>query len=177
MTEPQLTGEQYPHKIAAIFDGESVMRDAAERLSNRHGLDDKQIVALSPDDRDHLGRALLPDAAGIRSTIVRAHVWLGLAGFVAGLLLFAVLRALDVRAVVDNPVLSVSVLALVFTLAGLLVGGAVSVRPDQAPYIHAARTALEEGRHVLVVHGRTPDEARASRKDLESAGARVVGTL
>ena len=177
MTEPQLTGESHEHKLAAIFERERDMREAAQQLAGRHGLEPRQIIALTPSDREHAPRALLADSAGIWSTLVRAHVWLGLLGFVVGLLVFLTLQAAGVRAVVDNPMLAVAVLVLVFTLAGLLLGGAVTVRPDQAPYIHASRSALQEGKCVLLVHGRSLEQVRGAREDLEPTGARLVATL
>src|SRR3546814_13628678 len=78
--------------------------------------------------------------------IVLAHVRLGILGAIAGALVFGLLSWLGVRFIVSSPRAAGPVLVGFGGLAGLLLGGLVSLRPDHDLYIQATHAAMEERR-------------------------------
>jgi hypothetical protein len=64
----------------------------------------------------------------------------------------------------------------VLALFGLMVGGLVTLRPDQVPYIQTARSALKSGRSVLLLHAESSEELVEARSLLEESALRTVRT-
>ncbi len=169
------TGEQSNHKLAAVFSDANESIEASRRLAAGTSLNLDQIDVLDPaSDQQH--RRLLPESRGIWQTVLRSHLLLGLFGAVLGLGLFAILFFGGVPFVADNPLLSVLVFVHVFTLFGLMVGGLVSLRPDQVPYVRAARKALKSGQSVLLVHAESIDELDEAKSFLEQPALKAVRT-
>lgn len=171
-----LTGESSNHKLAAIFASEPAARDAAGKVVDALGLDEKQVEVVNPGD-DEPGRALEPESRGIWHTLIRAHVWLGLAGAVIGAILYFLLAAANVPFVVDNPAWALSMFVVLCFVGGLLAGGAVTVRPDHAPFIRAAGSALRDGKSLVIVHARDLQQLRQAKDELEKHDADVIPTL
>lgn len=170
------TGEQSNHKLAAVFSDASEAGEACRRLADETSLDRDRIDVLdSASENQH--RRLLPESHGIWQTVLRSHLVLGLVGATLGLALFAILFLGGVPFVADNPLLSVLVFVHVFTLFGLMVGGLVSLRPDQVPYVRAARRALESGQSVLLVHAESADELDEARAFLQQPAQKTVRTI
>jgi len=140
------------------------------------GLDEAQVRVLSPGD-DSVGRSLEPESNGILHTIIRAHLWLGMVGAVVGVLAFGTMIALDVQFVVLSPWWSAFLLTGFGTVGGLMLGGAVALRPDHDPYLSASREALKEGRHVVVVHATSTDELKHAEAILKGNAGETVRTL
>lgn len=173
---PQLTGEKSNHKVAAIFPDHAAAQRAADALRTALPMKkNTQLVVLRPGDAPD--RALEPEQAGIFRTIVRAHIWLGLGGAVAGAAAFVLLYVLDVRMVVQSPVWSAMVIIAFATVGGLMLGGLVSLRPDHDPYISRVRGALAEGRSAVVFHGFDREERDAAETELRRRGGETVTTL
>lgn len=110
-------------------------------------------------------------------TIIRTHLWLGLAGAVVGILAFGIMIALDVQFIVLSPWWSAFLLTGFGAVGGLMLGGAVSLRPDHSPYISASREALKQGKHVVVVHATSTDELKQAETILKQDGGETVRTL
>src|SRR3546814_18033960 len=85
MSKKLLFGESATTKIAAIFDTESAAAAAAATLHAETGIQAAQLRLIKPHDKGYSKR-LEPESRGIARTAVRAHLSLGLAGGLLGLL-------------------------------------------------------------------------------------------
>lgn len=171
-----LTGEHDSHKVAAVFETESDARTMAEALREGTSLADDQVTVLSPSDR-HQGQELEPDDQGIWHTLVRSHIGLGIGGIVAGLLLFLILSTLGVGFIVQNTLVSASVLAALGLAIGLLIAGAVTLRPDHTPYLVKAQSALRQGKYVLAIHASSGQQLEEATSLLDARHVKTVQTL
>lgn len=170
-----LTGEASNHKIAGIFDDPDRMRACRDELERTiSGLE--AIERLEPG-HPAPGWSLEPEPRGIWHTLVRAHLWLALAGAAVGLLVFALLWSLGIAFVVGNPWAALLLLLIFPATGGALLGGLVTMRPDHVPYITRVKAALDEGRLVLLVHATSREQLRSARHCLERYGAETVATL
>lgn len=169
------TGETSNHKLAAVFEDHDGAERARSALVDETVLEAEQVDVLDPGS-ERANRALLPESHGIWRTLVRSHVVLGIAGAVAGVALFALLDAAGATFVSDNPLAALGAFVLVLTLFGLMLGGLVTLRPDQVPYIRVAREALQAGRSVLVVHARSERELGDARSLLARPALKAVRT-
>ena len=171
-----LTGEVSNSKVAAIFADEATARAVAANVQGTLQLTDAQVQVLSPSDRGP-GRKLEPESGGMLRTIIRAHVVLGLLGAVAGAAAFGVLWAMAVPMIVNSAVLAAAVIVVFGAVAGLMLGGLVSLRPDHDRYIAKVFEALDEGRSAVVVHAFSREQNAQAETLLKAASGEVVATL
>lgn len=176
MSETPITGEASNSKVAAVFATAGAARDAARELAEALSLDAAQVKVITPSE-PHPGRKLEPESRGIWHTIVIAHIRLGIVGAVLGLVAFAIGYAMDIRFVTSSPVATCLVLLFFGTVAGLFMGGLVSLRPDHDRYVLAAREAMEHGRTTVVVHAFTAAQADQAADFLRGQGGEVTSTL
>lgn len=176
MADSKLTGEVSNSKVAAVFADADTAREVAGRVRRALQLSDAQVQVITPFDR-RPGLKLEPEDRGIFRTLVRAHVKLGALGVVAGLLVFAFLWARGVPWIVNSAVLAAGVLVSFGALAGLLLGGLMTLRPDHDPYILKVRDALGKGRSAVVVHAFTRQQKLDAEELLHAASGEVVATL
>lgn len=176
MTTSAIFGERYLSKVGAVFDSSQDARAAADRLRTEAGIRSVQVRVVEPDDPD-MGRKLEPEAAGIAGTLARAHVTLGIAGMVVGLLIAALLVLMDVTAFTWNPWYTFIVMGFFGAIAGLLLGGLVSLRPDHDRLIAWVKEAARGGRWFVLVHARDHAEERKAKDSLEKLSDKVVGTF
>lgn len=177
MSEPGLlSAEVAASKVAAIFVSVEGARAAATRLRDELRLEPAQVQLILPGDR-RAGRRLEPESHGIFVTLLRAHAALGIAGAVAGLGVFGALWASGVPFVVASPVLAGIAIVFLATMAGLMLGGLMTLRPDHDVYIHKVREACAGGRSAVVVHAYTPEQRAQAEALLKTASGDVVGTL
>ena len=176
MADSPLTGEVSNSKVAAVFADVASATHVAERLRSALQLGDAQVQVITPFDH-RPGLKLEPEDRGIFRTLVRAHARLAAVGVVAGLLVFAVMWWLGVPWIVNSAVLAAGVLASFGGLAGLLLGGFMTLRPDHDPYILKVREALSEGRSAVVVHAFTRQQKADAEALLHEASGEVVATL
>lgn len=171
-----VTGELSNSKLAAVFPHEGAARAAAQALSATLSLGPTQVQVITPTEQ-HPGRKLEPESSGIWRTIVIAHVRLGIVGAVAGVLLFAVLYAMGFAFIVNSPVAAGLSLLFFGAVAGLMLGGLVSLRPDHDLYVEAARDAMAEGNTTVVVHAFSADQRDQAAELLRAQGGDVTSTL
>jgi hypothetical protein len=176
MTTTPVTDELSNHKLAATFGSDQSARQAQRELVGQFGLEDAQVLLITPGE-PFPGRRLEPESRGIARTLVVSHVRLGLLGGIAGLLAFAVLYAIGVPFIVQSPLASVLVLLGFGLVAGMMMGGLVSLRPDHDRYINAARDAMQEGRASVVVHAFSREQQEQAAEWLRARGADVTSTL
>jgi hypothetical protein len=176
MADSALTGEVSNSKVAAVFVDADTAREVAGRVRRALQLSDEQVQVITPFDR-RPGLKLEPEDRGILRTLVRAHVKLGVLGLIAGLFVFGVMWARAVPWIVNSAWLSAGVLASFGALAGLLLGGLMTLRPDHDPYILKVREALGAGRSAVVVHAFTHQQKVDAQALLHQASGEVVATL
>jgi hypothetical protein len=171
-----VNGESADHKLAAAFESEAEARHAVEALARKTGLDEAQIKLVSPGDT-HQERQIEPESGGILRTMVRAHIRLGLAGAIAGAILFFTLYVSGIEFIRQSAVTAGILLTVIGGAIGLMAGGLVTLRPDHARYAQATQSALAEGQHVLTVHAHSSDELKTVIAELEQHPARIVRTF
>lgn len=171
-----LTGETYDHKVAAVFATEQEAQAVGDFLRQKTDLNDNQVLVMTTSDQ-HQGRELEPESRGIWKTLVRSHIWLAVVGALAGLLLFIVTYATGVAFVVSNAVWSAALFVIFCSILGMMVAGAVTLRPDHTPYIMKAQAALKEGKAVLTVHASSHAQMVAARELLEQQNADIITSL
>lgn len=171
-----ITGELSNSKVAAVFADEAVARRAAEAIAATLALGEAQVQVITPDE-PHPGRKLEPESRGIWRTIVIAHVRLGIAGAIAGLLVFALLYELGIAFVVNSAVAAALVLVAFGTVAGLFLGGFVSLRMDHDRYVQATRDAMKAGHTTVVVHAFSVVQRNKASEFLREQGGDVTSTL
>ncbi|MBA4741600.1 MAG: hypothetical protein H2060_02680 [Azoarcus sp.] len=175
-------GERSVTKVVGAFDSEEAAREVARKVVDESLLTNSQVRVLTPSEVEIGGdaviaRAVEPETRGIWHTLLRAHASAGLIGLLAGVLLFAFLMGGGVRAVVSSPVLSFIALAGFGLIFGLLVGGALSLRPDHGRVIAAVRDAVSNGQWAVVAHPQDAQQTDLVVAYLESRSDRVVRTL
>lgn len=171
-----VSGEVSDSKVAAIFPDEGTARRIAGNIRSLLNLRPAQVQVVTPADQ-YPGRKLEPEGRGIFRTILVAHYRLGLAGLVFGALLFAVLTMLQLPAVVQSPWFAAGMMIGYGGVAGLMLGGLVSLRPDHDPYLLKVRGALKDGRSAVVVHAYSSDQRDHAADALSSHGGATIRTL
>ena len=169
-------GEYAGSKVAAIFSSEAAARDAAARIRQTLALADAQVQVITPADR-HPGRKVEPESHGIFRTMMQSHLKLGVIGLVAGLALWFLLRALGVGFIVNTGWLTPAVLAVFGAMAGMMVGGLITLRPDHEPANRAVFEAMGEGRSAVVVHPYDAAQRDAAEAGLKELSDEVLSTL
>ena len=163
-------------KVAAICSSAAEARSQAARVRAALHLTERQVQVLVPGEA-RPGRKLEPESHGIFRTMLWSHAKLGVLGVVAGGLLFALLWSQGVTMVVQSPWASLFAFAFFGGLAGLMLGGLVTLRPDHDPYVMKVLGALREGDSAVVVHATSAEQKRQAQAILEQAGNDTAATL
>ncbi|MGO1233010.1 MAG: hypothetical protein ACTMHG_04745 [Marinobacter sp.] len=175
-TTMHISGEEADHKLAAECVSESEAEKVAEELCELTSLDREQVQLVEPGER-HQGARLEPEDRGIWHTAIRAHVWLALVGMAGGLALFLILVATGIPFVAQNMIWAGPVLVVFGGVAGLLLGGAFTLRPDHTFYVARAESALDKGRVVVTVHARDRDQLNEAEEFMESKHIHTMRSL
>ncbi len=175
-------GERSLTKIAGLFRSRDGAESAAMQLSHIAGMDESQVKLVGPADGVGAGnvsfaRKLEPEQSGIWHTLLRAHAFAGAIGAVLGALLFLVLVFAGNPAVLSTPGMSLVAMVFFGTLFGLLVGGALTLRPDHARVIAAVREAIRQGYWAVVIHPVNQYQIDLALNELNLRCDRVVRTL
>lgn len=166
MTWQALFGERATTKIAGTFDRQDDATAAMATLKSQTRLKAKQLKLISPHEKK-FGTKLEPEVKGIARTAVRSHVYMGMAGLALGIALWVILYAAGWNLVRSSPGLSMIPFLFFPTIAGLMLGGLITARPDQTAVITQVRDAIDQGKWVVVVHPYSPgqcDDAEAVMK-------------
>lgn len=171
-----LTEEVSNSKVAAIFSSPAQAQLQADRVRTALGLAGSQVQVLTPKDH-RPGSKLEPESHGIFRTMLWAHAKLGAIGAVVGVIAYLVMRMLAIPMIVNSPGLSFGVLLAFGAVAGLFLGGLVTLRPDHDPYVFKVLGALREGDSAVIVHAFSTEQRDQARQMLETAGGETVATL
>ena len=175
-TPDGVIGEFAGSKVAAIFPGEAAARDAAMRVRHTLSLSDAQVQVVTPRDR-RPGRKLEPESHGIFRTMLQSHLKLGIGGLIAGLVAWFILKSMGVAFITQNGMVAMAVLIAFGAVAGLMLGGLVTLRPDHDLYIQKVFEAMGEGRSAVVVHAFDAGQRQAADALLNEMSGEVVSTL
>jgi hypothetical protein len=163
VTQSAIPIERYSTKISAEFADEALARETVESLTEEGGFDREQVTMIFPDDRD-FARKLEPESRGIGGIIASYHLAWGGVGLLIGLAAAWLLVRLGPLATQSNPVFTYLALIIICPMIGLLLAGALSIRPDHDRLVSRARAAAGSGRWTVVVHCADGDQkARAKR--------------
>ena len=176
MTTSAIFGEKYLSKVGAAFDNPEDARAAADQLCTEAGLQSTQVRVVQPDDPD-MARKLEPEPRGILGTLAKAHITLGVAGLILGLLIAVVLILADLAAFTWNPWYTLLVFGFFGAIAGLLLGGLVTLRPDHDRLIAWVKDSASGSRWFVLVHARDHDEERRAKDSLEKTSQKVIATF
>ena len=176
MSQAAVISEEFPHRVSAVFPNQSLADEASEALRNEVELKEKQIELVRPGDLG-LERKLEHETTNMAWTIVRSHVGLGIIGFVAGLVLAAVLWGAGFDFAATRPGWLFILAGAVGAVIGLLAAGLVSVRPDHEPVILRAEQAAERGQWTVVAYARDEDEKHRVDEVLKEHSARVSESI
>jgi hypothetical protein len=167
-------GEQSLSRVCAVYGSESLATDAARRLRDESSLDDDQVEIVRPEDfgggRHRAAEKLEPEDHGIAHTLWRSHLTLGLAGGVSGLLIgLLLIEAADLPMFSTSPTLTTVVLFVVGALVGMLLAGALSLRPDRDPVTFKTLKAARNGKWTVVVRPDNEGEKRTAQQLLDAS--------
>ena len=171
-----LSGERSTTVIAAMFADAERANRASARLRDDAQLSAAQVRVVEPGDPE-FGRKLEPETQGIWRTARRTHVWLGLAGLVAGLLLGAALYGAGVDAFVSSASIAFAACALLGLFGGLLLAGVMTMRPDHDIVIERVRDAAASGGWIVVAHPADSTATARVEEALKQSGGQIVSSI
>lgn len=172
-------GERSLTKVAAVFDNRSSAEYAAEHLKHAGIMSESQVNLVGPGDtagpaNAPISRKLEPEQNGIWHTLIRAHVFTGSFGAIAGVLLYIALAVSGNDTVLSTPYMSLFVMVFFGTIFGLLFGGLLTLRPDHYRVISLVRRAVSSGRWAVVAHPSTHRQIEFAVDELHHRSNQVV---
>lgn len=164
------------HTVAGVFEQRDQAARILERLRAEGIVPAERCELVGPDQGLAPGTALATSRATRRS-LWRWHVGLGFAGLLVGLVLAAVLRSLQPAwfAVGDGLVFAVA--GLFGATAGLLLAGAIGLRPDLGWFFSRLRERTGRGRWAVLVRARSAGEHARARAFLEREARSTLSSL
>ncbi|MFZ5521880.1 MAG: hypothetical protein ACOZD0_11830 [Pseudomonadota bacterium] len=177
-------GERSLSKVAALYDSRERAATAAQAIHNRPGLEQVRLDVIGPQDiansspqTEGLGVKLEPETKGIWRTFLRAHTTCGVLGILLGCAVWAVLLLMNVPWAVSSPWFTLMSTSTYGMLAGLLVGGLITMRPDHNVVIAKVRHATRHGRWAVVGHPLDTKQHARLRDAFADTSSEVVDTL
>ena len=168
--------EQYPGKVVGVYNREASAKKMAEQLISEGGFLTEQLSVVRPDDGNFAGK-LEPDSKGIGRTLLKSHLILGSAGLVVGLLVASLLIIIGSPFAASSPVMMLSSAAILGTFLGLLVAGAISLRPDHDGPINSARHASHHHQWSVVVQTKDHEQIEQARKLMQPSAVKLSESL
>ena len=176
MLKQAIIAEQYPGKVGAAFDSVEKAELAADQLEQQFGIRFDAIEIVKPKDRS-FEQKLEPEGKGIRNTVIRSNVTMGVVGVVVGGLVALCLHQLQIPMVVFSPYYTTFFVMALCGVGGLLLGGLISLRPDHDRLIQFSRQVTNQRRWMLLVHVETVEQKREVKKYLHRFSDEIVASL
>lgn len=170
----------YPKTIAGSFASRADAEHSLVQLTQRLPLADDQVTLIAPDSTAvarKVDTEVTPPARKVRRSLVRWHLIMGAFGMLAGLLLAAVLTALDIALFSSSPGYAFFVAALFGLMLGLLAGGLISLRPTQGVVAARVKDDVKSGAWAVLAHARDRNQQNAMRAVLSEKTDRIYATL
>lgn len=155
MTWQALFAERATTKIAGTFDRQEDAASTIATLKSQTRLKARQLKLIGPNEK-RFGTKLEPEGQGIARTAARSHIYMGIAGLVLGIALWVILYASGWNLIRSTPGLSMIPFLLFPTIAGLMLGGLITARPDHSAVITQVRDAVADGKWVVIAHPYSP---------------------
>lgn len=171
-----LFGEKATTKLVGFFDSQETLEAVSSELRQVSGLQNPQLWVVRPHDSD-FAHKLEPESQGVARTAIRSHLVLGAAGLIVGLILWGALYFSGIPAIVSSPLYSGGAIVAFSTVAGLLLGGLVTSRPDHQIVVQAVDSATKAGRWSLVMHPRDQAQCKSAEAVLAAAQVETVRTV
>lgn len=165
----RIFGERSLTLIGALFP-DFASADAAQRSLKRDAALVGEVMMIGPDDR-LTAMKIEPEQKGIWGTLWRSHVVLGVGGFLLGLLASAALWASGWSAARLKPGYTTLFITVLFSFAGGMLGGLLTLRPDHARVIGKLRRALNQRQWAVVVRPTRAEHAALAMEPLQQLGA------
>ena len=176
MTATAIRGETHASKVAAMFATAEAAQDAAAQVIRDVRMEPGQVRVVSPHDAD-VDHKSEPETRGISRTLVRSHLVLGVGGLLLGALVALILIQFGGTLFSASPYYVGIIGAALGAVAGLLLGGLLSLRPDHGPVAGWVKVASRRNRWFVVVHTRNRDEELRAREYLESLSSKMKRTF
>jgi hypothetical protein len=168
-----LVGERFPHKVSAEYTSQQAADQAAGSLVSRAGFERAQVQVVQPHD-PAMASKIEPEVKGIASTLAKSHIVLGVGGLVLGLLVAAVLVTSGPALTRASPVMTFIALGILSPMLGLLIAGAMSLRPDHDILVEKTRSARDAGEWTVVVHCADDDEMQRAKTAIGDVAAQTL---
>lgn len=175
MSTSIISGEQSNTKFLAVFATEAELEHCRTALE-QDGIDPNQLATIAPAEKNY-ARKLEPEAQGIERTAVRSHALFGGLGLLVGVVIWVALYASEVEFIVASPVISLLPFILLFPVAGMMIGGFVTLRPDQLIISEGVTQAQKKGQWSLVVHSRNANQKAHLEQWFKQASIHVVHSI
>jgi hypothetical protein len=153
--------------FARCADAEAVVGE----LRRQAAFSEDEVDLIEPGD-PAADRKFLPDSAGVRRSLVHWHLVLGAAGLAIGVIVAIVLIVAGIELFELSPGYTFLVTVFFGTLFGLLLGGLVSIRPDQGHAAAEIKDRSAVGCWTVVVHCHSRDQTALARRLLDEATPR-----
>jgi len=162
----RIIGENNPSKVAVAFDRKETADKAINALVEQAGFSRRQIKMIDPNDKYEmfLGPNLEPENKGIAITLIKSHLLIGGAIFLLSLLVSWLLITIGPVATQSSPFMTFIGVGALGLFLGLLLAGAISLRPDHDTVIAKVRAAKDKGKWGVVVH--TTHESKKLAKQI-----------
>lgn len=168
--------EQHPAKVAAVFNSEAEANRARQDLINEGKFANRLISVVEPDDSD-LSKKIEPESQGIARTIIKSHGVLGVVGLFAGLIAASILVAAGPTFTQDSPLPTYLALSFFGLLIGLMIAGAVTLRPDHDPLINETIEASQHQQWTVIVQTDDRDATNLAKQILQNKAQSVRETI
>ena len=168
--------EQQPAKVAAVFSNEAEARAAREELINDGNFDAEAINIVTPGD-DHLSKKIQPESKGIAGTIIKSHGILGVVGLLAGLIAASILIAAGPTFTQSSPLATYFAMGFVGLLIGMMVAGAITLRPDHDPLTNETIKASQQNQWTVIVQTDARDTNQLAKQILQNKAQSVSETI
>lgn len=177
-----LFGPKSRTKVVGIYHSAADMAAAADKARRLPGMAPSQIRVLGPKDAQNSHSELFgplleaPAQQGIFITLLRSHFAFGVAGGVAGLLLFAWLYSIGQPLLESRPLLAFIALVGVGIILGFFLGALISIRANHVKLISRVRSALAANCWALILYPASAEQTTAAKALLAASGAEVLST-
>lgn len=145
--------EKRPSRVVAFFNSKREVNNAAHILLEDHLFEPGCVNVVPPNDTN-FGNKLEPETQGIKKTLWKSHLIIGILGLAIGLVLSAVLSVAGPVATQSSPMMTFFSVTMVCLFLSLIIAGIIALRPDHDPVINNVREATNSGLWTLIVHTR-----------------------
>lgn len=173
--EVEIQDEKHTGRVAAVYTSEGAANAAKQKLID-NGISPAIINIIKPDDKN-ISKKIEPESHGIAKTIVKSHGWLGLIGMIVGILIATILVASGPEMTQSSPMFTYFVFIFFGLVFGMMLAGAISIRPDHDPLITKTIETSQEHRWTVMVQTDDQDDIDLVKQLLDDSAISTSETL